>query len=170
MSDDWNLDTRSEWMKRLDLRTNMEQRAAVLTLLDCGVDAAVVAERIGVTTLRVTHIVERERPRRTRMLTKFLNEDGRIGSECSGCGNKVRAGRGSRRCGACAYEDVEDARVRDAEVLRDWARGRGYCPTANEAGEILGKSRSRAGEILVVAFGPDPRRGHERHGRRVYER
>lgn len=48
------------------------------------------------------------------------------------------------------------------ETLRAWALRHGRVPAIGEAHELVGGSRSTAGEMMLRAFGPDPRHGAQR--------
>lgn len=164
---DWARGPRAELARRLDIRTSHEQRAAILALLEFGIDRRRVATAFGISATRISQIVRQPRPTRTRALTAFAQHE----SATCRCGAPVtrqtatqHALRGTQpeSCQACIAERVGEK----CAELEAWAHAIGYVPTATEAAEWLGVSRGRAGDYLMDVFGPDPRTGYQRRGRR----
>ena len=89
---------------------------------------------------------------------------------CERCGESAAyaPNQGSRSvgrwCRPCYTERaVELARVDDrVAALREHAERVGHVPTVSQAREVIGGSRSRAGDLVKLAFGPDPLAGARR--------
>lgn len=77
---------------------------------------------------------------------------------------------GGKRCQPCEHAQLEHQRAAHIRYLRAIATKHGQVPTVNEAAGLLGMSRSRAGDFVLLAFGPDLENGEQRinRGRRPW--
>lgn len=155
--------TRVEIEQELDLRTNLEVRAAMLALSWAGYSTDEIAGVFGRTSSRVVQTLRKPRPSRQRITTAFVNDKAPAACPCGASVSREtlrRAVRENRdpRCHECAAAAVAERRAR----LEDWATARGQVPTVREAARILGVSRGYAGDLMLDVFGRDPREGGQR--------
>lgn len=74
---------------------------------------------------------------------------------CAECGASIRPP--ATRCQRCEHARASSGRQPRIDALRAWAEASGHVPTVDEAARIVGMGRSRAGDLVLLAFGPDPR-------------
>lgn len=145
------------------IETGEPTRDAVVRLWDKGLRHPHIAREVGISVPMVYyHLKRRHEPGWVaRRKDAGSGDMARWSCECGSVKSYY-----SKACQACmvsvskqASEDQMEAR---RQQLRGFARRTGFVPTNSEAREILGLSRSRAGDIIVDTFGPDPRLGGQR--------
>lgn len=147
----------------IDIRTNIEMRAAILALRDlAGMKQRQIADLFDVNSEQVSQMAKRERPIRIRDLTRVA--EGVICDACA-CGNMKAIA--SIACGECSNARYEKIRAAKIAKLRAWSKKNDKrVPTVTQAASILNIARSYAGEIVMDAFGKDQRIGAQRRSTR----
>jgi hypothetical protein len=141
------------------IETNHQAWHAVHDGLRDGLTKLEIAARAGISYQMVGIYSRQDRP---AGIVRRINAHHEGPTLCS-CG-RAKSWPDMALCQRCedrrrAAEANVPARV---EVLRSWATRNGRTPTAAEARGLLGVSRSRAGDMLIEAFGRDHRAGCQR--------
>lgn len=162
---------RSQIEVDLDLRTNVEVRAAYLMLRRSGMSQMEASMSLGRVPSWGSQIDAKPRPTIIRSTTAWINAElqtcacGRKQSK-NGCNLRRGADQdGKYVCPDCRIVDHAERRL----ILIAEARSSGFVPTVRDAMRLLNTGRSVAAEELEQAFGPDPRSGsHRRSHPRPY--
>lgn len=141
----------------MQIRTNRDAWRAVHEALADGLSRVEVSERTGLSYGMVNIYAAQSSPART---IRKIQRTHAGAKRCVDCG--VACALSSRRCHRCDMARVKASVAGREENLRAWAMRHGRVPTVGEARIILGVGRSRAGDVVQRAFGPDRRGGHER--------
>lgn len=135
---------------------NVEAWHAVRELRAEGMTRGQIADALDLSVQMVGNWLRMDTPPARRPLGYTVGKTARVErSKCASCGTGP-AWRRNARCKDCRRADEARRRQRRIDGLRKFATHAGRVPTMNEAADILGMSRSRAADLVKLAFGPAP--------------
>lgn len=143
------------------ISTNWEAWRAVHDGIRDGLSFKEISGRTGLSYQMVGIYSRQEHP---ASICRRINRNHEGAHRCCECGMATAHETDGGRCDKCERKRrIAEANMPGrVEVLRSWALRHGRVPTVGEARDILGIGRSRAGDIVVEAFGPDHRSGFHR--------
>lgn len=143
----------------MKLETNVDAWCALRDGIERGEDVRTIAARHDLSLQMARRWARMPHPPGAKRLNMQRGATARSALHvCSECKSRaVEYGWSGRPaasiCGECAVIASRRAAQDRIETLREWSREHGRRPKSHEAAAILGMSRSRAGELVIEAFG-----------------
>jgi hypothetical protein len=155
---------------RLD--NSLDRWREVHRLVDAGLTDPQIAAETGISVQVVGIYRRRTSPPRPHYTPDRAETRADLGLDsCIACGTAVFEGgrhsnrsrpHGERRCKPCENALHYAVRTERIDQLTEHAVRTGRVPTVTEAAHIVNCTRSTAGELVLIAFGPDKRSGAQR--------
>lgn len=151
--------------RRIPVDERQGMRRKVHDLRAEGLSTLDIARKLNTAHANVFYHLRREPDATMRNTTR--SDAGTSANRCTDCGTILASGSvAGRRCRPCRQSALDEERDARIEALRNHASAIGRVPTVTEAAVVLGIGRSRAGDLVRLAFGADDRRGAKRRAPR----
>lgn len=148
-------------------KTNIEAWKLVRKEYAAGLTRGQIAAKHNISYQMVCRYIRMSQPAyRPLGFTKGPNAKQEI-KKCSECREAAVHRSEAALCAACTQKSHKKITEPRINKIKTWTKKNGYIPTVSEAARILNLSRSRAGDIIKLAFGADNRpQGPQRRQRR----